>query len=145
MPSVQLIQPDIHCALGSGNFLRCLRVPGRMKQRLAQVNAARQARLFLELKQLQKLCFLRLASITDFLSAEYSRWAGFYKIPRGNPRAQEGGRGGRKLAKDTVCKGCFAVSPNQVQNHELSQNTLYLLIVQFSQAQRGERKGTFAM
>lgn len=46
----------------------------------------KRGKTFLELKPLQKLCFLRLASITDFLSADYSRWAGFYKTPMGNPR-----------------------------------------------------------
>ena len=44
-----------------------------------------------------------------------------------------------------VWKDHFSVSPNQVPNNELSQNTFYLLIVQFSQAQREEwEKGNFA-
>lgn len=99
----------------------------------------KRSKTFLEWKQLQWLCFLWLASITDFLSAEYSRWACFYKIPRENPsvfRFWGEGKGGN-WRKRLLERAVFQSSRirYKIMNHH---RTLSMLIVQFSQAQRGE-------
>lgn len=117
----------------------------RLQHGLAPLSPAREPRLFWSWAVVAVV--FSPAGINYWLSVSRIFQMGcFLWNPKGESRSLgSGGREGRKLAKETVWKGCFPVSPNQVQNNKLSQSTFYLLTVRFSRpGQDCVRRATFA-
>lgn len=139
--SMQLIQSDQPgLAVGAGALLALAARHG-----LAPGSPAREPRLFWSWAVVAVV--FSPAGINYWLSVSRIFQMGcFLWNPKGESRSLgSGGREGRKLAKETVWKGCFPVSPNQVQNNKLSQSTFYLLTVRFSRpGQESVRRAAFA-